>query len=171
MNEPLKDSHCSYCGSKFTEQNDWPRRCFVCWNISYKNPTPVVVMIVPVRLTEQIGTGWGWLIEQRNIEPEKGGWAMPSGYVEFGETWQQAAVRELREEVGLATNPEDFEIFDIVNSTYGNMLIFCRHKGVNEEDILFVPNEEVSAIKIEHAPKALCFPTHNQILERLYHGK
>lgn len=166
----MKDSHCSYCGGRFAEQKLWPRKCFTCWNDSYKNPIPVVVILMRVF---QRGTGnqCGWLVEQRNIEPEKGGWALPSGYIDYGETWQEAAVRELQEEVGLTTDPKDFEIYKVVNSLGKNMLIFCTsRKGVYEDEFKFEPNHEVSAIRFPILPGHvnLCFPTHNEMWAEYY---
>jgi len=167
--EPKKDSHCSYCGARFTEQEKWPRKCFICWNESYKNPIPIVVAIIPVLSDE--GYELGYLIEQRAIPPEVGGWAFPSGYVNFGETWQQAVVRELQEEVGLTTREENFALLSIEKPASGNMLLFCEHKtGVRLSQIQFVPNEEVSAIELVPSPndKSLCFPTHNEVWKRYY---
>lgn len=167
-----KDTYCSHCGTKFAEQVSWPRQCFHCGNDSYKNPIPVVVTIIPVFKDPNgyAAQQCGWLIEQRNIDPQKGGWAFPSGYIDFGETWQQAAARELQEEVGLTTKPEDFKLLDVISSAGGNMLIFCTHDGVYENDIKFEPNHEVTAIKFPILPShaELCFPTHNEIWTKYY---
>ena len=44
----VKDSHCSYCGSRFPAELSWPRRCPACGNVSYRNPLPVSVVLLPV---------------------------------------------------------------------------------------------------------------------------
>ncbi len=41
------------------------------------------------------------LLLRRGIEPQIGKWTFPGGYVDLGETPQQAALRETREEVGM----------------------------------------------------------------------
>ena len=41
------------------------------------------------------------LLIQRKGEPFDGKWALPGGFVEYGETVEQAAVREVKEEVGI----------------------------------------------------------------------
>lgn len=43
------------------------------------------------------------LLIQRNIEPNRGGWTIPGGYVERDETAEQAVIREVEEETGLQT--------------------------------------------------------------------
>ncbi|MHC1591891.1 MAG: NUDIX hydrolase [Candidatus Helarchaeales archaeon] len=55
------------------------------------------------------------LMIKRASEPNKGFWSIPGGMVEYGETCEEAAVRECFEEVNLKILPEDLKFVDIVN--------------------------------------------------------
>jgi len=57
----------------------------------YKNPVPTVDIIIE--------TGAGIVLIERKNPPH--GWAMPGGFVDYGESYEQAALREAQEETGL----------------------------------------------------------------------
>ncbi len=72
------------------------RESFVCPQCGhrlwlYRNPVPTVDILIAYR-------GGIVLIERRNPPP---GWALPGGFVDYGESLESAAVREAREETGL----------------------------------------------------------------------
>lgn len=116
----------------------------------------------------------GVLIQQRNINPEKGKWALLSGYINHGESWEEAAVRENMEEMGLESKVEDYHLFGIRRPASGNMLVFCTSSLLLPADPLaeageiltlidkFQPNEEVLAAGIWYGDTELAFPTHNE---------
>jgi 8-oxo-dGTP diphosphatase len=182
--EPKKNSHCSYCGTRFTEQILWPRKCFRCYNDSFSNPLPVVVVMPVIERALSVGYGSvrqrGILIQKRGIDPQKGGWALTGGYMDAGETWQEAAVREVHEELNLNIKADELELVGIGASTKkDNVLIFCTPKGSWDwhgyddpglEDFFkkdgHIPNEEVLEVGVMWEPMELAFPTHNEFANK-----
>lgn len=61
--------------------------------MNYHNPAPTVNLIL---LNDH-----KIVLVKRLIEPYKNKFALPGGYVEYGETVEQAALRETKEEVGV----------------------------------------------------------------------
>ncbi|GAB6060866.1 NUDIX domain-containing protein [Desulfonatronum parangueonense] len=70
------------------------KKCPHCAELleDYLNPVPTVDILINIP-----GKGIV-LIERRNPPP---GWALPGGFIDHGESAEQAAVREAREETGL----------------------------------------------------------------------
>jgi ADP-ribose pyrophosphatase YjhB (NUDIX family) len=105
----------------------------------------------------------GLLIQRRNIEPKKGHWALSGGYIDNGETWQQAAVREIREELGMETNINNYKLFDVQSGKDNTtLLVFCTYNRIIPEVELeaFIPNEEVSEVGVMWEEGELAFPSH-----------
>jgi len=180
----IKNSHCSYCGGRFTEQKLWPRRCFICYNDSWSNPLPVVVVLLKIEKVVSDFPGGktvtGILIQRRGIEPKKGEWALTGGYIDQGENWQQAAVREVYEELGLKTKEDSYDLYGVTSSTDNkNILIFCSNRspydwnGYDDPGLkdyfhstTFIPNEEVLEVDVMWEPRELAFPAHNEMANK-----
>jgi ADP-ribose pyrophosphatase YjhB (NUDIX family) len=102
MNKRCDLNYCSSCGAELesrvppgdTEQRAWCARCEIA---HYKNPTILVAAFL------HCGNKLFWT--QRGIAPFKGLWAFPAGFMECGESIQQAAARELFEETRLRIDP------------------------------------------------------------------
>lgn len=68
---------------------------------TYKYPRPAVTSDCVVITNEQQPKV---LLIQRGNEPFKGCWAFPGGFMDMDETTEHCAVRELKEETGLAVS-------------------------------------------------------------------
>jgi 8-oxo-dGTP diphosphatase len=59
------------------------------------------------------------LLIRRGSEPMAGGWSLPGGAIELGESVREACVRETLEETGLTVEPlADIETVDIIHRTH-----------------------------------------------------
>jgi len=111
-------NYCSNCGQpvvvRVPEGDTLPRYvCDHCQAIHYQNPK-IVAGCIPL---------WGdkILLCKRAIEPRLGKWTLPAGFMENGETVQEAAARETMEEaLARVRNLELFGMFNIphVNQVY-----------------------------------------------------
>jgi mutator protein MutT len=56
------------------------------------------------------------LLEKRKNEPGRGQWSIPGGLVELGESVEQTAIREVKEETGLEVeNPVHIDVVDNID--------------------------------------------------------
>jgi len=72
--------------------------CAACEYVAYVNPR-LVVTTIPVTESGEI------VLLRRGIEPGRGSWAQPGGFLEVDETVSEAAIRETFEETGLIVRP------------------------------------------------------------------
>jgi 8-oxo-dGTP diphosphatase len=93
-----KKTFCPYCGTRLTEKicEGSPRLfCEQCDEPIYENPIPASCLVV-VDNRNRV------LLVKRSVEPKKGFWCLPGGFMELGESPEKAALRELEEETGLS---------------------------------------------------------------------
>lgn len=123
----------------------------------YKNPFPTVDVIL--ELPEGIV-----LIERKN---EPFGWAIPGGFVDYGESLEDAAVREIQEETSLAVSQSDLRLLGCYSDPE-------RDKRSHNISTVYVAKASgtpkagddaagLEVFPIDALPQPLCFD-HGQIL-------
>jgi ADP-ribose pyrophosphatase YjhB (NUDIX family) len=155
-----KNSHCSYCGAGLAEREPWPRTCPACGNKTYLNPIPVVVVLVPVADS--------LVVIRRDIEPQKGTLTFPGGYIDLGETWQEGAQRELREETGIEIAHREITLYDVQNGLDNTLVVF----GLAAKQPLTVlkpfSSKETAEVVLIDRPIELGFPMHTRVARRFF---
>jgi ADP-ribose pyrophosphatase YjhB (NUDIX family) len=158
-----KNSHCSYCGTRFSAHDLWPRTCTGCGNTTYLNPLPVAVVLLPV--------AGGIIVIRRNTEPQKGTLTLPGGYIDAGETWQEAGRRELFEETGIEIADSELSLYDVQNGLDETLVVF----GLAEQQPLSClrpfTSEETQEVVLIDRPIELGFAMHTRVVARHFAGK
>jgi 8-oxo-dGTP diphosphatase len=100
---------------------------------------------ITVRVAILVLNGDRILLEKRANVLGKGTWAPPIGHLDFGETFEQTAVREVQEETGIEIADPKFrvltnDIFEAENEH--SIIVWMEAKYVSGEPRLKAPNEE-----------------------------
>jgi len=153
---------CSNCGgpiSQLIPQGDNRLRhvCAQCLTVHYQNPR-IIAGCLPV---------WGEqvLLCRRAIEPRHGYWTLPAGFMENGETLEQAAARETAEEAcARVSNLSLYTLFDLPHINQVYMLFRAELVDLN-----FQPGAESLDVQLFHERdipwSELAFPTIGRTLE------
>jgi ADP-ribose pyrophosphatase YjhB (NUDIX family) len=155
-----RNAHCGYCGGTYEKDQAWPRTCGHCQNTAFRNPLPVVVVLLPV--------DGGLLTIRRNIEPRRGELALPGGFINFGEDWRHAGARELWEETGIQIDPEHLREYRILSTPDGSTLLIFAVAPELPELPEFIANDECSEQVVIREPVPLAFPLHEQVVRSFF---
>ncbi|MBV6700777.1 NUDIX domain-containing protein [Kitasatospora aureofaciens] len=165
------NSHCHWCGTPYPPGTDsWPRTCPGCAEISYRNPLPVVVTLLPVTRPD---AATNLVVIRRTIEPGYGQLALPGGYVDYGESWQQACVRELREETGILADAADITLVDTASDSRGGFL--CLFGLLPPRPLADLPpsrpTEETDGWQLSTPDTPLAFEFHTRVSCAWFNGE
>ena len=111
MTHPLEIfSFCPKCGSKnFKIHSPYSKKCDLCGFVYFKNPV-IGVAVVIFNESKQV------LCLQREKNPGKGLLGFPGGFVDLGESIEEAAIREVKEETGIEI--ENLQLIDNIPNSY-----------------------------------------------------
>ncbi|NKC29665.1 NUDIX hydrolase [Falsiroseomonas selenitidurans] len=135
--------------------------CDECGFVAYENPKIVVGSVV----VEQGRV----LLCRRAIEPRRGFWTIPAGYMELGETVQEGALREAREEACAALALDGIlAVYSIAR--IGQVQVMFRARLLHPEaEPAFAAGPESLEVRLfgwEEIPWAeLAFPSVHWVLE------
>ena len=157
MGESRDMIYCPQCSQAYQDSTTWPRRCGACGKEQFRNPIPVSVVLLPV--------DDGVLAVRRAIPPAVGKLALPGGFVNWGETWQEAGAREVFEETGLVISPDELRLVGAESVSEGVILLFSVAKKRERAECDWRPDPmEVSEIVILETACELAFSTHTEQL-------
>jgi len=159
--------YCSECGQlldKKIPKASEPERfvCVGCGYIHYQNPN-VIVSCLATWKNKAL-----WM--KRAEEPRRGYWAVPSGFMELGESLQQAAARELFEETGVGLAPEKMKLYG-VGSVGDGMQVYVSFRAEMESADFKAGDEslEVALFSAQELPwDELAYPGIRKAVENFY---
>lgn len=141
MSIPIEDAfrHCPRCGVKSDRPGQVPFRCSECDYTQFFGPVAAVGGLI-VNEHEQL------LLVRRSRNPGKGQWGLPGGFVDRGETIEQALAREVVEETNLelldhqllTTFPNQYDYRGVITQVI-DLFYVCR--ASDPESVQLEPDE------------------------------
>ncbi len=137
--------------------------CPACGSIHYQNPKLVVGCLA--EFNDQI------LLCRRAIEPRLGLWTVPAGFMENGETVEEAALRETAEEANARV--EMLPLFSVVSLPHISQVYMLFRGRLLDQD--FSAGHETLEVSLFREPdipwEELAFPTIAYTLERYFEDR
>lgn len=154
-------SFCPWCSAKLSIKHvdgKSRNRCPECDFVHYKNPVPAA---------------GGFIIEdnkillvKRKYPPRKGDWSFPAGFMEWGESPTNCAIREVKEETGL-----DVEVTGSFKVYSGNddprtraILILYLVKSINGQLEAGDDASELKFFPLDDLPENIAFESHTRAI-------
>jgi len=159
---------CHQCGGRLRERflpGEQRARlvCEICGFIHYLNPR-----VVAASIPERDGRV---LLMRRALEPRRGYWTFPGGFLEVGETAQEGARREAEEEVSISVEPGAI-LGAYTRREAGIVVVVFRAKAREGEPRAGEEALEVRWFTPEAIPwEELAFPTTEQALRDWVKGR
>jgi 8-oxo-dGTP diphosphatase len=155
-------AYCPRCGARlerrFTEGRD-REVCPACGFVFYRNPVPAVGVVVAQ--DDHV------VMIRRKYPPRAGYWALPAGYMELGESAEEAAIRECHEETGLLVQIDHLlGVYSFGKGEASGLVIIYAATALGGQMRAEDDATEVGVFPLDALPSPLAFRTHLQALDR-----
>ncbi len=162
--QPPTATYCIRCGNTLVERQEDSHTRKVCPNCGWVYyPRPNQASAVALLQDGKV------LLVRRKYEPFKGQWTMPSGFLEYGESPEEAALREMKEELGV-----DVELAGLADVVMERgdprglcLLVVYTGRIVSGEPRASDDASEVRAFPLDHLPDQIAFQAHRHVLGKL----
>ena len=165
----MRRSFCIRCGGRLRSTRReagtrQARACPRCAWVDWNNPAPTSTVLLVRRGRV--------LMVRRAVPPSRGAWDLPGGFIEAGETAEQAAEREVREELGIGVRLE--RVLGAIPDVYGRdrqptlNLLFIGH--MLRDDAAIRAGDDASSYRwfpLDALPRRLAFGNTRRALEML----
>lgn len=154
---------CPYCGEMVIEKSFGNRKhgyCQKCDIIHYENPLPAVAALVLDQKNQL-------LLVKRSVEPGKGEWCLPGGFLEIDESIEEAVLRELEEETGIKGEIEGLiDFFSQKSRHYRAILIFGYKVKILGGEVKAGDDADDAGFFCPDALPPIAFLSHQQLIEK-----
>ncbi len=120
-----------HCVGGEVRRHAWCERC-----AAPRHEHPMIVV------TAFVASGKRLLWVQRDLEPQRGKWAIPGGFLEAGETLAAGAARELHEEAGVKLDARQLALYMTGSITFINQ-IYVGFRAVVDSDFCIPGGESL----------------------------
>jgi 8-oxo-dGTP diphosphatase len=157
----IQPVYCPRCGAIMERRvvDDRDREvCPACGFIFYRNPVPAVGVVVA--LDGKV------VLVRRRYEPRAGCWALPAGFMELGESAEDAAIRECHEETGLLVRIDHLlGVYSYGQAQRTGLLIIYAATATGGELVAADDATEAGVFALDALPTPMAFPTHLQAID------
>ena len=157
-----QQTYCPRCGTLMERRiiDDREREvCPACGFIFYRNPVPAVGVVVAL--------DGNVVMVRRRYEPRAGCWALPAGFMELGESAEDAAIRECHEETSLLVRVDHLlGVYSYGEGQRTGLLIIYAATATGGVLAAADDATEAGVFALDALPAPIAFPTHLQAIDR-----
>jgi 8-oxo-dGTP diphosphatase len=160
--------YCPRCSAELIKKridHNLRKVCPVCGFVLYRNPVPAAGVII-----EKEGQ---IVLVRRKYNPYKGDWCLPAGFIEYGESPEHCAVREVKEETNLDVKLNSlFRVYSGSDDPRTRAILIVYLGEILSGEAL--PGDDASEVKffpVKNIPQNIAFQSHRQALKDYFSAR